>query len=177
MATFLDVSLISYLSPVIMFLFVLALIYAILDKFKFFGENKNIKMAIAFCVAALFVFSESARKFIDVTTPWFVVLMIMVVFILIILMFIGLSESDLAKAAREPQVYWTVIVISLLLLIISFVYVFGEKASPYGDDTDGVKKTRISEGLDALIHPRVLGALFLLIIATFAARFISASIT
>lgn len=176
MATVLDVGLVHYFSPVIMFLFILVLIYAVLSKFSFFGENKNIRMVIAFCVAALFLFSESARKFIDVTTPWFVVMMVMVLFLLVILMFIGLSESDLAKAAREPQVYWVVIVLSLLVLIISFVFVFGEKASPYTGGDDGVEKTRISEGLNALIHPRVLGALFLLIIATFAARFISASL-
>lgn len=173
MASVLDIGLLNYFMPAISFLFIFAVVYAILDKFELLGKNKIVKAAVAFTIGLLFILSKSAMEFVNFTTPWFIVLVIVAFFILFILMFIGLSSNDLAKAAKDPAVYWTVIVIGLLFISISIVHVFGQKASPYGDDQTG--QTRESEGLRTLVHPRVLGAIFLLIIATFAVRFISSS--
>ena len=85
-------------------------------------------------------------------------------------MFMGLKEGDVEKTIKDPVVYWTVIVIIIILLIIAIGEVFSGLAP---DEQSGKPPT---EGLKAVTHPRTLGALFLLVVAAFAAKFISSHV-
>ncbi len=167
----LDVSMLEFLSPVFSFLFIFAVVYAVLDKFKLMGDNRSVKVVAAFSIALLFLFSAPARNFISLTTPWFAILLVGALMLLSIFMFIGLSESDLAKAAKDVKVYWSIIIIGLLVFTIALVQVFETGSS------DLKPGPRTFEGINALVHPRVLGAIFLLIVAAFAVKFISESMT
>jgi len=61
--------------------------------------------------------------------------------------------------------------ISIIMFVIVIIQAFQDVESPYGEDQND--RTRTTEGLNALVHPRLLGALFLLIMTTFAIMFIS----
>jgi len=165
-----DVSMLEFLSPVFSFLFIFVVVYAVLDKFKLMGENKSVKLVAAFSIAMLFLFSEPARNLISLTTPWFAVLLVGALILLSVFMFIGVPENDLIKAVKDVKVYWPIIIISLLVFTIALVQVFET-----GSD-DLKPGPRTFEGINALVHPRILGAIFLLIIAAFAVKFISESI-
>ena len=91
-------------------------------------------------------------------------------FIVAMLMFMGVKQETVVKTVSSGTVVWTVVIVSLILFIISVTTAFQDVKSPYEDEED---KTRTTEGLNALVHPRLLGALFLLIIATYAIMFIS----
>jgi len=171
MATILqDLGFLEFFLPVFTFLFIFVLLYAVLDKFKLMGENRWLKLIAAFSVALLFLFSQDTIRFVEFITPWFVVLVVLALFILSLFMFMGMKEGDLEKTVKDPVVYWTVLVIIIILLIIAIAEVFTFVAPETGT---GKPPT---EGLRAVTHPRTLGALFLLVIAAFAVKFISSHV-
>ncbi|MEK6932581.1 MAG: hypothetical protein AABW56_02185 [Nanoarchaeota archaeon] len=163
-----DLGFLQFFLPVFTFLFIFVLVYAVLDKFKLMGENKWLKLIASFSVALLFLFSNDTLRFVEFITPWFVVLVVLALFILSLFMFMGLKEGDVEKVVKDPIVYWTVLVIIIILLIVAVGNVFSF-VSPY----QGGDPTPPTEGLNAIVHPRTLGALFLLVIAAFAVKFIS----
>ena len=191
MASFLDIGLLGYFLPVFTFLFIFVISYAVLDKFKLLGENKGVKLVAAFSIAILFLFSSDALNFVNFITPWFIVLVVIAIFLIALFMFMGVKEETMISAVGRGDIVWPVIIIASILLIISLVHVFGGYMSPYGAE-EGTKqvetpttttssetgdKTRESESLKSIVNPKILGALFLLIIATIAIAQISKGLT
>ncbi len=187
MATILDIRLLGYFLPAFTFLFILVISYAVLDKFNLLGKNTWAKLIASFSIALLFLFSTDALRFVNFITPWFIVLVVVAMFLIALFMFMGVKEDTMIKAVGSGEVVWTVIIISIILLIIASVHVFGDVMSPYdsGDSTETMEKTtgdgtgdktRESESLKTLVNPKVLGALFLLIVATFAIAYVSKGI-
>ena len=178
MATLLDTSLLGYLLPVFTFLFIMMVVFAVMDKFKLVGDNKGIHWAVAFCISFIFLFSSDAVKFVTLLTPWFILLVVFGMFLVSFFIFIGVKEDSIAFAVKDPKVVWGVIGISMLVFFIALGNVFGDvfsgQATP-GEGGPGAIQggTPVSEGLKAIVHPRVLGALFLLIIAALSIRLIS----
>jgi hypothetical protein len=177
MASVLDVSLLQFFSPVFLFVLIFAITYAVLDKFEVFKAGGPwIKTAIAFCMGILFLFSKDAILFVNFVTPWFIVFVVIVMFFLALFYFMGIKPDVMSNVVKNPNVYWPILIILMILLVISIVHVFGERASPYGSSDsgtsgvseDGSSKTRESEGLKAIVSPKLLGAITLLIIVTFA---------
>ncbi|MBL7147804.1 MAG: hypothetical protein ISS82_03190 [Nanoarchaeota archaeon] len=188
MASFLDIGLLEYFLPAFTFLFIFVVSYAVLDKFKLIGDNKGLKLLAAFSIAILFLFSTDALQFVNFITPWFIVMVIIAMFLIALFMFMGVKEDAMVKAVGSGEVVWTVILIAIILLIIALVHVFGSFMSPYEEgSTEQVEKTitsdgtesqtRESESLKTIVNPKILGALFLLIIATFAITYISKGLT
>lgn len=179
MATVLDTNLIGFLLPLFSFLLVMVIIFAVMDKFKVAGENRAIHWAIAFCIAFIFLFSSDAVQFLNLLTPWFILLVVFGLFLVSFFVFLGVSHGEISNAMKEPKVYWAVIGISLLVFFIALGQVFGDvlggKKTVVEDGKTRVIQggTPVTEGIRAVVHPRVLGALFLLIIAAFAIRLIS----
>jgi len=183
MATFLDLGLLEHILPAFSFLFVWLVTYAVMDKFNL-AKNTSVKLGVSFCIAMLFIFSSSALRFVSIITPWFVVMVVVALFLIALFMFMGVKEDTISKSVGDPRVYWTVIIIAVILLIIAMIDVFGNVQSPYANqqNTDGSQSTastsitnptRQSESLKTIVHPRVLGAIFLLFMAALAANFVS----
>ena len=170
MATLLDLTVLNYLTPLFTFLFILVISYAVLDKFKLLGDNFAPKAIAAFSIAMIFLFSARMVKIVNIATPWFILMIIFGFFIVAMLMFIGVKEESITKAVTGGSVVWPIIVISLIIFIIVIVNAFQDVQSPYGE---GDQKDRTTEGLRALVHPRLLGALFLLLMTVYAIMFIS----
>jgi len=170
MATLLDLGLLVYLTPLFTFLFILIISYAVLDKFRLLGDNFAPKAIAAFSIAMIFIFSTRMLKIVNMATPWFILLIILGFFIIAMLMFMGVKQESITKIVGSGSVVWPIIIVSLILFAIVITTAFQDVQSPYGEDDD---KTRTTEGLTALVHPRLLGALFLLIMVTYAIMFIS----
>tara|TARA_Y100000034_G_scaffold135665_1_gene208530 strand:+ start:2143 stop:2673 length:531 start_codon:yes stop_codon:yes gene_type:complete len=170
MATLLDLTLLRGLAPLFTFLFILVISYAVLDKFKLLGNHFAPKAIASFSVAMIFIFSTRMLNIINLATPWFILMIIFGFFIVAMLMFLGVKQESVAKAVGGGTVVWVVLIISLIMFVIVIIQAFQEVESPYNEDEE---RTRTSEGLSALVHPRLLGALFLLVMSTFAIMFIS----
>ena len=166
MATFLDVGLLEHFLPVFRFLLILIICYAILKKTELLGENNGLIWVASLSVAFLALFSGGSIELISMLTPWFVVMFIFLFLLFMILMFWGVEKDKLLTQVGGPTV---LVVISILMLIIGISNVFGDAFSPYGEDGEVDIQ---SETMATIFHPRILGAIFMLLIIAFAVNFI-----
>lgn len=173
MATILDIGLIETFTPVFSFLFIFAVLFAILEKTKILGQNRGLNSLVSFTIAMLFLFTEPTRDLIKSVTPWFVILMVFVVFLLLIFLFIGIKEEEIAQTASQPGVVWFIIIVLVLIMGAILTQVFGEQVrslTEEGNVSEGSVTTNVAK---IVFHPRILGAMLLLVIASQAVRLIS----
>lgn len=160
MATILETGLINYIMPVLVFLLIFAVVFAILKKLAIFGDNVGVNSVIAFVVALIFMITPRARELVTTMTPWFLIIVVLVFFILMTLVFIGLKEEALTALAKHPAMYIIVIVIVALIFFISLAKVFAGAGLDFSY-------------FEFLVHPRILGVIFILVIASLAVKFIA----
>ncbi|MBS3155078.1 hypothetical protein J4404_01120 [Candidatus Woesearchaeota archaeon] len=167
MATLLDTGLLYYFLPFITFLFIFSIVYIILENTDWMGKNKSLKFIAALSIALISLFAGGVVDLINYIVPWFVF-----IFIFLILLFMGLTFLGIEKDIVWNNLsIWTVMVISFLLLLIGITQVYSNIFTPYAGGN--VTKTIGSETLRTIFHPRVLGALFILIVASLTIRFVS----
>ena len=166
MATLMDIGLLYYFLPLITFLFVFALVYAVLDKTKILGENVSLNFVAALTIALLTLFVGRITNLIQFIVPWFVFLFVFFGLMFVGLMFLGIKEETIWSNLS----IWTVIIIGFFLLLLGIVQVYGDVLSPYV--STNATKTIASETMRTLFHPRVLAALFILLVAALTIRFL-----
>ncbi len=180
MATILDVGLLQYFVPAFVFFFVLVVVWALLEKTNFFGGNKFANLMIAFCLAVLFIVIPELTTIIALTTPWFVILFIFLLLIILVFLFMGVEASAIAKVfgGDNPAVTWTILIVAFAIFGYAFTQVYGEQihAITAGEAVEGEETLTQSIGA-ILFTPKILGMLFLMVIAALAVRFVSAPIT
>src|SRR3989344_945366 len=84
MASLLDLSLLNVFSNVFVILFIFAASYAVLLFKHPFGDNKGINALLAATISIIFIFSQDAIEVIKDTVPWFIVMMIGLMFVLMV---------------------------------------------------------------------------------------------
>jgi hypothetical protein len=179
MATVLDVGLLEYFLPAFIFFLVLIFVWAILEKVSFFGDNKFANMVIALCIAVLFIVVPEIQTIVALTTPWFVILFLFLFLLILTFLFMGVDANHIAGvfggsggADTSQVVIWAVIIIALGIFGYAFTQVYGEEVHNITNpDSDGDDLTQ-SIG-EILFTPKILGMMFLIVLAGFSARFIS----
>ena len=111
MAATIDVSGISYFLPLISFLLVLTIGFAVLAKTKILGTSKFVHLFVSFLVATIFISVTSAREFIIQITPWFGIFLVALALLLAVIGFAG-DVGPLKKGAG------VVFVIGLFLVFV-----------------------------------------------------------
>ena len=159
MATFLDIGGLEQFSTFFVFIFVWLAVYAILTYSKVLGDNKAIHIVIGLIIALLVLFSPIATGAIEYIAPWFAVVFIFVIFVTIALKLFGATEAESLGSLRTI----TFIVIIIIMVIGALSYVRQQITAPGDNETsiDYSKTTTI------IFHPKILGILFILIIAVF----------
>ena len=156
-----DVSAIAYFAPILSFLMVFVLMFALLAKTKILGEEKFIQLFISFLIATIFITAASVRQLVLDVVPWFAVFVIALFFILVLAGFIG--KGDLVGKG----IGWVFILLIIATFIISGIKLFSITFTPYlpgssygaGGDADILRIT------DWIYSARVLGAVLLLGVA------------
>jgi len=177
----LDISLLKFLSPLITFLLIWGITYAVLEKSNILKGTKQFHAFLGFIVALLFSFTPKAVTLIETVTPWIVVLFVVVILILVLFLATGWTEHSFQEAMGEPVMRWTLIIIILIILVASLTKVFapispvagGETSIENGEDGSGAVG---EEKRRAVFSPKILGAVFLLIVAAFAIRLLTPSL-
>ncbi len=122
-----DLTPFSDLLPILSFLVVFVLAFAVLAKTKVV-ENTFFQLFISFLLATMFVTASSARLYIENIVPWFAVLLVCLFFVLAITGFIGKDVEFLNKGIG------TIFVIALVLVfLISAGFIFSSEVRPYYD--------------------------------------------
>jgi hypothetical protein len=184
MASVLDLGLIEYFVPAFVFFLVLVLVWALLEKVQFFGDNKFANMVIALCMAFLFVIVPGVRDIVSLSIPWFVILFLFLFLLISVFMFMGVKPDTIATVFGQGSsneinyaVIWTILVLALAIMGYAFTQVYGDEIHNITGgsdvaDSDGDLVTNIGQ---ILFTPKILGMMFLIALAGFAVRFISAT--
>jgi len=159
MATFLDIAGLQNFSSIFVFIFIWLAVYAVLTYSRILGDHKGINIIIGLIIGILVLFSPIATGTIEYIAPWFAVVFIFVIFATMALKMFGATGTESLGSLR----LLTVIVIVLILLVGALSYVRQQVVVPGDNETsvDYSKTTTI------LFHPKIMGILFVLIIAVF----------
>ena len=179
MASFLDITLIQgYFSNIFIILFIFTATYAVLTFKKPFGDAKGINALMSFSVAIIFLFSPDAIEIVKSTVPWFILMMVALMFVLIVTSSVNASIPD--SLIRSIGTW--VLVIGIIILVLNISLRLGQRAGPYLNETGDnggavgggdVASSSFTQNLTAtLFHPKVLGMLLVLLIAVFAVLWI-----
>ena len=163
MATLLDATLIKFLMPLFVFLFIFVVIYALLTKTKLFGEKQvALNFLAAICVAAVAVFAGNLITLIGEVTPWIVFVIVILVLIFGMYKMFGLEDKEVWSAIGGHTLVYVII---LLIVLVGLSTAFESQLTPAGEE--GGLRNRV---ITTLTHPRLLGALFILIVAAFTVK-------
>ena len=157
----------AYTMPIFAFLLVFLIIYALLSKTKILGENTSLNVFLAFVVAIIFITVPAAKELTLAVTPWIVVFIVSLVFVLLILAF---TRGGIEDIARNPAISLVIIVVIILIFLISGINVLGpilQPFMPWGSETNLPASTL--QFRHVLFHPAVLGAIILFLIAAVVA--------
>ena len=196
MAAFQGIELLGNFSGIFTFLFVFAVTYGVLQLTGLFKDSgKTLHPIIAVSLAVLVLFSQRIVRVIEYAAPWFVIFMISIMFIIIILKFLGVPdeafEAFFARGKGAPRqqttvIYWTLVIVGIIMAL-GISQEFGQDAGPYLGDQENVSTTTQLGGTTivtgdtgtgdfqqnfgaTIFHPKVLGAVIILIFASFAIR-------
>ena len=195
MATFLEIGLLEHFGPLFVVLIIFLILFGLMEYIKAFGEGKRgLHAIIALMVALLFLASKAATTMVNFMVPWFMVLVIFVFFILFVVRMFGVGEGEMKDLIKDSNVYPWIIVFALLILIVGLSTVFGQgllesgsgKTSTTTNYTDGTGISNPDSGttstttpsfatnaLNTLRNPKVLGLIFVLVVAAFALLFLT----
>ncbi len=186
MAEFLDISLLKGFSFIFPFLLVWTVIYAILEYREMFGKRRELHAIIAFVAAMLVALTKPAVEIISTMTPWFIVLLMVFVLMVMFFRFFGVKEDQIASIFVSPEYYWVgwwLVIVSLLLFAAAVGKVFFGAAVPTGEQITGVSSTGTGVAgigeeafLKTMFHPKVLGLMFIFIIAALTIRMLSGEV-
>jgi hypothetical protein len=174
MVTFLDVGLFQYFNVIFSVLLIFAVLFALLHKTKALGENSTINALVAIAIALMSLLSETVIDLINYIAPWFVLVFIFVLLLVMIYQMLGATEQDILGALRtDKTIQWVVVGIALIILAAGFGHVWGDKLTQQamdGETTEGVFEKNI---YDIIFNPKILGLIFIFVIAIFAVAFLS----
>lgn len=108
-----DISGMAYFTPIASFIFVMAIMYALLMNTKILGGNKFIDVIVSVIIALIFATMASSREYVEKVTPWFVVLVVALFFILVI---VGLSQQKITEVIK-PGFVWVFIIVMIVILL------------------------------------------------------------
>lgn len=176
MSSIIDLGIIEGLQPLFIFLIVFAVVFGILSGTKLLGTSKSIHAIIALVLGLITIISANLIKVISIMIPWFIILAIFLILVLIAMKTAGVPDDQIVEAAQNASVYWTIIIIALVIIV-------GSLASVYGQQELGVTKSNTTqltfgEGGEPITatddfdhnvratfyHPKVLGFILFILI-------------
>ena len=177
MASLFDISLLSHFSDVFVILFVFTAVYAILMVQKPFGDVKGLNALMAFAVAMMLVFSQNAINIVKETVPWFIIIIVALMFVLLTTKSIG---ADIPIPLMN-NIGTYILVIGSIILLINISLSLGQNIGPFlgNETTDSnnvqpggggeVGSGNFAQNLGAtLFHPKVLAMILVLVVSLFA---------
>lgn len=181
MASLLDISLVNYFSNIFIILFIFTASYAVLMFKGPFGTNKGINALLSATMALMFIFSQDAIDIIKETVPWFVLMLVALMLVLLVTTSIGAALP--ATVMNNIGTY--VLIIGILIIVINVSHHVGQQVGPYlsnettntnvipADGTGDVASGSYAQNFGAtLFHPKVLALMLIIVISVFSVLWI-----
>ncbi len=178
-----DLSLLLSLKRIFPFILVWVVVYGLLEWKEMFGKDKKgVRAVIAFAVAMLFLVSSQASQVVEYMTPWFIILLLFVMLMLIIFKMFGVSDSAIKNVMEKDRavIYW-VIFLSIIILFAALGKVYFTASLPTHEEAvegigaDDASIAERGEGAfwQTLFHPKILGMMLILLTATFTIKLLA----
>ena len=128
MADILDgLMLINGFSRFIPALLVLVVTYAVMLASGKLGENQFINSVVAFSLATMVLISPSASFIINFIAPWFVILFVFILFILIAFKSTGVTDSMILSVMKSRgYIAWTIVFIGVAITLLGVGKIYGQ---------------------------------------------------
>jgi len=128
MADILDgLTLIDGFSRFIPALLVLVVTYAVMLASGKLGENQFINSMVAFALAAMVLLSPEASFIINFIAPWFVILFVFILFILIAFKSTGVTDSMIMSVMKSRgYIAWTIVFIGIAITLLGVGKIYGQ---------------------------------------------------
>jgi hypothetical protein len=194
-----DLSLLARFSPVFIFLLTLVLVYALLAHTKPVGDQKLIYAIVALGISIGVILSPAIMRMIEFMAPWFTVLFIFLIFGIISYKIFGATDADLHHVIKEyGGLQWTIAIIGILIALGALSAGFGQQnlegnvpeaaidtgdtITFEGDDSSysqqGTGTSKFQTNLErTFYHPKTLGILFILILASLTVALLTGKMT
>lgn len=180
----LDVGFLGYFSPIFVFILIFTMVYGALQFTKLLGDNKILHAGIALVIAIIFLFSASAITVITFIAPWFTLLFIFIIFILIAYKLFGATDDQIKTViTKASALQYTILALAIIILLLGLGAGFGQELLGYSADISESRDAAVEavEGGTAtgsyqqnlvatLFHPKILGMILILVIAAFTIR-------
>jgi hypothetical protein len=187
METFLDIGVLNYFSIIFPALLVFVIVYTILEKTKILGENKAMHAIAAIVAAFLVMLSKDIIAVINFGAPWFILVFVFLTLLLLIYRFMGASEADLTNVIKtDKPIQWTIFAIGVIIVVASISHIYGQRlleqapGEEEGVTVGDVKAREEAEGVtyrgelyDAIFNPKMLGLIFIFLVAAFTIALLS----
>ena len=170
MATFLDIGLLQKFEIIFPFLLVFIIFWGIFGYSKFLGENKFLHALVALILAILVLFSDTVTRAINSMAPWFVLIIIFMLFLLMMGNTVGLSNSEMLTDFRWLRITF--------VIIFFVIFIFNLIDAAVWDEDANYEETNIGDGgkggvFATLRHPLVLGLILIFLIGVFTIQKLS----
>ncbi len=170
MATPLDIGLLQKFNVIFPFLFILVIVYAILSRTEWFKDKQAFAMIIAFILALMTLLSNIAIKTINLMAPWFVLLFLFSIMVLVAYMTFGIKEETiletLTKGVYAKEFSFWILALVLIIGLGSLSYVISTEGG-WGDLGGETQPGEAVGFFATLTHPKVLGMVLLLLVGMF----------
>jgi len=195
MATFLEIGLLEHFGVVFVILLVFLVLFGLMEYIKPFGDGRrSLHAIISLLIALLFLVSKIATNMVSFMVPWFMVVAIFIFFTLFLVRMFGAGEKEMLDLIKDPNVYPWLMVFVGLILAFGLANAFGQgllekgkneiTATNYTAGGTGVSSqpagttstttsSFTTNLLNTLRHPKVMGLLFIFIMAAFALLFLT----
>lgn len=114
-----DLTPINYALPLFSFVLVFVLFFAILKKTEVLGDNAFIQAIISVIIALIFISLSNVRSFVELITPWFSVLIVILFFGILIVMFM-LKEPE--KVLKPGLAIGFLVVFAIIVFYLWFTH-------------------------------------------------------
>src|SRR3989339_1136054 len=181
MATILDLTLLRAFGEVIFpVVLVFALIFALLQKTKILGNSMAISSLVAIVAAFMVLISQSLLEMVNFMIPWFVVVIIFLLLMILVFQTFGAKEESIAGAiTNNKSLRWILIGLGIVIFGVAFANTFGQTFTEASTTTDvngelvnattataassvSTSTGSFSTNITAIIfHPKVLGLMVL----------------
>lgn len=180
MATFLDIPFLQKFSNLFIFLLVIFICYAFLEKTKVFGEEKKgLNALISFFIAILVLFSTKLTAILKLLLP-----ILAVLFIIVIFSFVGLhlfAGEEGAKAITEHKEVVGIFVIIMIIIVIAVVYrvnLTDTEYDEYGNmhelNDSNYNESQLDVNYETgVFNPKLIGLVLVLLIGVFTVRLLA----
>jgi len=191
MATFLDISILGHFTAVFTFLLVFVILFGMLEVFKLFGDgHRGLHAMIALAVGFIVIFSKGVVTVIQTFTPWFVIVILLIFFIIFAVRMFGVSAAEVTEGFHHNSVILTFILIfAAIIILFSLGAGFGQTSLEQGVQpgtlvTTNTTNVTVNPGststnnfsqnmYNTIYNPKVLGLLLIMLIAVIAMLFLT----